>query len=259
MHLRGRELVAVAAVDLDEADVAGLDVAIAARIADQVRSDDLLAHRHRARRHRAPVRRELRRHDRARRELRRERKEPAGFDDRARHRVVAARELLERDLFAALQALELRVAAHELPEVDVVALVDRRERGRDHEVDPRPLLGLRRGLARAARALALARDDHLEAAVHQRARSKTRFCALSIRPAYASSAMSSGRWRKHTHAGVITSVLMSSSRSSGSTSDHATVDFAAQLAPDLFQVLEQEQDALFWRERDVRAIRQDAS
>ena len=39
--------------------------------------------------------------------------------------------------------------------------------------------------------------------------------------------MSSGRWLKHTHAGVMTSVLMSSSRSSGSTSDIFNVSVPA--------------------------------
>ena len=49
-------------------------------------------------------------------------------------------ELLERDALAGLQAPELVVVAHQHALVDVVAGVDRRERGGDGDADAGPLL-----------------------------------------------------------------------------------------------------------------------
>ena len=66
-----------------------------------------------------------------------------------------------------MQSLEQGVVTHHLTEVDVVALVDGSERGRDHDSYIRPSFTLGRGLPAGTGALALPRDDHLEAAVHQ--------------------------------------------------------------------------------------------
>ena len=62
------------------------------------------------------------------------------------------------------------MVAHEQALIDVVAGVDRRERRRDGEPDAAEDFALRRRLARAADAFAVARDDHFEVAVAQRVR-----------------------------------------------------------------------------------------
>ena len=68
---------------------------------------------------------------------------------------------------ASLEAGEHGMVAHQLPEVDVVALVDRREARREDITDPAPTLTLRCGLSAGAGALTVTRDDGLEVAVHQ--------------------------------------------------------------------------------------------
>jgi hypothetical protein len=81
---------------------------------------------------------------------------------------VAAGELVERDGLAGLEPRDERVIAHELPDVDVVARVDGRERRRHRHAAAAEHLALRGGLARAAHALLRARDDDLEAAARER-------------------------------------------------------------------------------------------
>ena len=59
------------------------------------------------------------------------------------------------------------MVAHQNTLVDVVRRVDRRERRRDGDPNAAPLLGLNRGLPRAADALAKTRDDHFEVPVDE--------------------------------------------------------------------------------------------
>jgi hypothetical protein len=162
VHLRGRELVGVAAVHAHAEGIAGLDVDRAPR-SHHVRGQDLLRHVHGARR-----RVGLGQPDLSRGVGLGEREKPAVLDDHPRDDVVILRQLGERDLFPGLQPAQQRMVAHEDALGDVVARVDGRERRRDGDADPRPLLGLDRGLARGAHALALPGDDDLEPAVHQR-------------------------------------------------------------------------------------------
>ena len=81
-------------------------------------------------------------------------------------RLVKAREL---ELFALFQALEKReVRAGQEPDVLTILQVDFLEARREHDPHATGELRVRRGLARAAAALARTADDHLEAAVAHR-------------------------------------------------------------------------------------------
>ncbi len=133
---------------------------------------------------------------------------------------------------------------HQHALVDVVAGVDRREGGGDGDPDPGPLLGLDGGLPRGARALPVAGDDHLEVPVAQRVGRRRGAPRRRSGPRRRRARCRPGRWRKHTQAGVIASVLMSSSRSSTVRPRHREVQLAGQLPTDELGVLGQEEDAL---------------
>ncbi len=136
VNLSGGEFVGVAALDLSDDGVARLD-ALTVGLTDQVAADDVLCHRHGAL---AGVERgevQL-----AGLEGLGEGEQPAVLHDELGHRVVATGEFAQRDGFAALQALQHGVVAHELTEVDVVALVNGRKGGGDDDVDASPTLAL---------------------------------------------------------------------------------------------------------------------
>ena len=162
VDLRGREFVGIAALHAGDDRVVRLD-ALPLRLTNKVARDDLLGHGHRPRRRGQGGQVEF-----ARRKALGEGEESTFLEDEARHRIVAGGELLELEFLAVLQALEHRMVAHELSEVDVVPLVDGREGGGDDQANAGPALALRRSFTAGAGALALARDDDLEAAVDER-------------------------------------------------------------------------------------------
>ena len=176
MDLSGGEFVRISALHLRNDRVAGFHT-LAVRLADQVPADDALCHGHRAL---AGVKgREL---QFACLEGLGEGEQTTVLHDELRDRIVASGELRKRNRLAVLQAFEHGVVAHQLAEVDVVALVDGRKRGGDDDADAGPAFALRSRLSARAGAFALAGDDDFEIPVLQRVLSNTRK-PLCMRPA----------------------------------------------------------------------------
>jgi hypothetical protein len=183
-----------------------------------------------------------------------ERQQAAGLDDERGDRIVAAGQLVERDGLAVLEAGDERVIAHELPDVDVVAGVDRRERRRDRHAAAAEHLALRRGLARAADALLGARHDHLEVAVGE---GVGRDEALAVddqagvrvaRDRGRIEIEADPRRRHRVGVDVVEQVL-------GAQVAHAQRQLAGELAPDQLRVLGQVQDPLAGGERELPRYR----
>ena len=86
----------------------------------------------------------------------------ARIEGRPLHTASGLREFSQRDGFTILQSLQHFVVAHDLSEVDVVAFMDRCERGRDDNPHTRPALALCGGFTTAPRSFTMATDDDLE-------------------------------------------------------------------------------------------------
>jgi hypothetical protein len=173
----------------------------------------------------------------------REREEAAVFDDLLRDEVVALRELREGDGLAALEPREEGVIAHEHALRDVVAGMDGREGGGDGDADAGPLLGLHRRLPAGADALAVAGDDDLEPARHERPFRKEALLVhgdsgIGVACDVLRPVVEAGPGRRHgVGVDVVHEVLDPQVL-------HAEVEIAAQLAADELGVLGQEEDAL---------------
>jgi hypothetical protein len=171
------------------------------------------------------------------------------LDDLLRDEVVAPGELRERDGLAALEALQDGVVAHEHALRYVVAGVDGREGGGDGDADARPFLGLHRRLPAGADTLAVAGDDHLEPARHERAFREeallvhgdagVRVARDVLRPV-----VEAGPGRRH---GVRVDVVH---EVGDAKVLHAEVQLSAELAADQVGVLREEEDALAGGQRN---------
>ena len=136
MNLGGGELVGVAALDLSDHGVPGFD-ALPVGLTDQVAADDVLRHRHRSLAGVEGVEVQL-----AGRERLGEGEQAAVFNDELGDRVVASGEFTEGDGLTVLQAFKHGVVAHQLTEVDVVALVNGGKRSGDDDANASPPFAL---------------------------------------------------------------------------------------------------------------------
>ena len=119
VNLGRGEFVRIAALNLSDDGVAWLD-ALTVRLAHQIPTDDVFGHGHRS----------LGGAERGEIKFTSleglgKREEATVFNDELCYRVVLSRELRKRNGFTVLQSLEHGVVAHQLPEVDVVACMDR--------------------------------------------------------------------------------------------------------------------------------------
>ena len=150
MDLCGGEFVGIAALNLGDDGVAGFD-ALTFGLSHQVSADDVLGHRHGA-----LGRAEGREVQLAGFERFGKGEEAPMFHDELRDRVVLSGEFSQGDGFSVLQSLEHAVVAHQLAEVDVVALVNRGKGCGDDDADAGPPFALGGRFTARAGAFALA-------------------------------------------------------------------------------------------------------
>ena len=160
VHLGGRELVGVPAVDPHHHRVPWRDMA---RTAGSVPGEDLLGHGHRS-----WARLGHRNLQLSGRHRRGEGEQPTALDDQPGDRIVVSAELLERNALSLLESPQDIVPRHQNTLIDVVGRMDRRERGGDRDADAAPLLRLDRRLSGAADTLTETGNDDLEATRDQR-------------------------------------------------------------------------------------------
>ena len=141
VNLGRGEFVRIAALDLSDDGVAWLD-ALTVRLAHQIPTDDVLGHGHRSLGGAEGGEVEF-----TALEGLGKREETTVFNDELCYRVVLSRELRKRNGFTVLQSLEHGVVAHQLPEVDVVAFVNRGKGGGDDDANACPTLALSGGFS----------------------------------------------------------------------------------------------------------------